>query len=499
MKKFAFILLILSLLLSMAACGRGNIAGKPTQTQMESRETVPGGIQTEPESISPPDVNPPENDEDFEVFRNPKDIYIYPFQKETLATAAEVAQTRAELCESEAGILTFSGYLAYDPILTDITVRQNIAAGLLPEQTESYSGCLAFTLVYSASYDHTKTFLQDTEKDTFCMILSRETAQSPWEVADIGAAPSVYMDAILDPAELGQFGENTVAAYALGDNTYMVYRQDSGNITFSEEHLNPAIHAVWDESDYQVGLPVIPQPGDTAGTWVPTLADSFPDDGACTDMELLEKWMTVEGLTLTDLEARQCEQLVLVVADGSDEAKIVCFEKLSTGTWVSVDSLSRMNGWVGSGGIQHDRQRNSHTSPAGLWSLGTAFGNSERPENLKMPWRTITPNSDWVCDEDSPYFNSWQEKDDPMLSYDWGEDVEHLENYTSAYAYACVIRFNTAPYTIPNRGCAIFFHCGTRHTDGCVALPEEDFTRVLLWMAPERHPFILITGIQKGQ
>lgn len=114
-----------------------------------------------------------------------------------------------------------------------------------------------------------------------------------------------------------------------------------------------------------------------------------------------------------------------------------------------------------------------------------------------MPWRTVTPNSDWVCDEDSAYFNSWQERNDPALFQPWSGDVEHLENYADAYAYACVIRFNTAPYTVPNRGCAIFFHCGSRPTDGCVALPEENFVQVLLWMEPDKHPFILITGNQK--
>lgn len=107
----------------------------------------------------------------------------------------------------------------------------------------------------------------------------------------------------------------------------------------------------------------------------------------------------------------------------------------------------------------HGRKRNSDTSPAGLWSLGLAFGNSQKPAGLKMPWRDVTPNTDWVCDADSIYFNTWQERDDPTVTEAWSDDVEHLEDYPNAYAYACVIRFNTPPYTIPERGCAIFFHC----------------------------------------
>lgn len=484
MKKLTFALLMLSMLLSLEACG----FSPPTETQAEKRETT---------AKVPLDDRPPEKDEDFEIFRKPENIFAYPFSEETLAAAAETAQTQVELCETETGVLTFSGSLAYDPILTDIIIRQKIAAGLLTEQAESYSASIAFTLIYSATYDHTKTFLQDTEKNTLSIILAREAEQSPWEVTEIGTAPSSYMDMLLSPAELARFGEDAVAAYALGNNTYAVYRRDAGKIIFSEEHQKPASSAVWDESDFQEGLPVTPQPGDTSGTWEPALAASFPDDELCTDMGLLEKWMAVEGLSFSDLEARQCEQLVLVVADGDAEADIVCFEKLPVGTWAAVDSFSRMNGWVGSGGIRHDRRRNSHTSPAGLWSLGVAFGNSEKPEGLKMPWRTVTPNSDWVCDEDSAYFNSWQERDDPALSQPWSGDVEHLENYADAYAYACVIRFNTAPYTVPNRGCAIFFHCGSRPTDGCVALPEKNFVQVLLWMEPDKHPFILITGNQK--
>ena len=149
-------------------------------------------------------------------------------------------------------------------------------------------------------------------------------------------------------------------------------------------------------------------------------------------------------------------------------------------------------------GIMHHRKRNTDTSPAGLWSLGLAFGNEAKPEGLNMPWRAITPNSEWVCDEESPYFNTWQERGDPTLAYTWNDDVEHLADYQTQYAYACVICYNTAPYTIPNRGCAIFLHCSTGPTGGCVGLEREDMLRVLLWLNPEENPHILITGYESG-
>lgn len=257
--------------------------------------------------------------------------------------------------------------------------------------------------------------------------------------------------------------------------------------------------AVWDESTYQVGPPITPQPGDTQSTWNPWLANQYPADSDCTDMELLEKWMAVEGLTMEDLDNRGCQQLVLVVARETDGTYTLCYQKQSDGSWAPVSGLTWMQGWTGSNGIMHGRKRHTDTSPAGLWSLGLAFGNSEKPAGLKMPWRDVTPNTDWVCDENSIYFNTWQERDNPAITETWSDDVEHLEDYQNAYAYACVIRYNTPPYTIPERGCAIFFHCSKGATGGCIGLPQSDLVTTLLWLEPEQNPYILISGTEKGE
>ena len=71
------------------------------------------------------------------------------------------------------------------------------------------------------------------------------------------------------------------------------------------------------ESIPQTGEPVFPQPGDTTDTWDPAREGDFPPDARCSPRELLDKWMAVEGLTLADLEARDCRQLVLAVCGAS--------------------------------------------------------------------------------------------------------------------------------------------------------------------------------------
>ena len=253
----------------------------------------------------------------------------------------------------------------------------------------------------------------------------------------------------------------------------------------------------WRGSEPQHGEPIVPQPGDTALTWDPERADSYPADEVCSTAELLEKWLAVEGLTESDLEARNCEQLILVVADGVEMIS-VCYSRQRDGTWIAEPGLEGMAGYVGSRGIAHDRRRSSLQSPAGLWPLGSAFGLEEEPDGLKVPWRDITDRSDWVCDDDSLYFNTWQERDDPTLADDWNRnDTEHLADYDETYTYACIIEYNTPPYVVPNRGCAIFLHVSDHPTEGCVGLLTEDMVRVLQWLDPHRNPHILISGYEK--
>ena len=251
----------------------------------------------------------------------------------------------------------------------------------------------------------------------------------------------------------------------------------------------------WSGSDIQQGDPITPQPGDTSDSWDPKRAKEFPADDACAPMELLEKWMAVEGLSFEDLTQRECGQLLLIISDGGSKAKAFCYSLQKDGSWQAEETLRNMDGYTGSNGIAHDRRRGSKASPAGLWALTSAFGLEEAPEGLKLPWRDITPQSDWVTDARSIYFNTWQERDDPELTAGWRwSDTEHLEDFRETYTYACVIEYNTPPYTVPKRGCAIFLHVSDHPTTGCIGLLSEDMVRVLQWLDPYRSPHILITG-----
>lgn len=252
-----------------------------------------------------------------------------------------------------------------------------------------------------------------------------------------------------------------------------------------------------DEFTPQRGEPILPQPGDTRDTWDPARAQGWPADDACTPTELLGKWMAAEGLTFADLDDRDCRQLVLAVCSEKPGtlSRVCCLEERE-GRWAAAEGMERFPGWCGPNGLNHDRREGDNTSPAGLWPLGLCFGTEEKPAGLRMPWRDITPNSDWVGDHDSPYYATWQEWGTPGLAPYDRKAGEVLSHYPTPYALSCVIRFNAPPFADPKKGCAIFFHVSDHPTAGCIGMLKPDLTRVLTWMEPEKYPHILITGVQ---
>ena len=249
----------------------------------------------------------------------------------------------------------------------------------------------------------------------------------------------------------------------------------------------------YDDSSPQTEEATETDPGNTLATWDISRVDDYQADIFCDPSELLEKWMAVEGLTLEDLDARGCRQLVLVVLKRMTDYNtiVTCYEKNSKGEWAAVDGLTELSGTCGTNGVSHDRYAGDRTSPAGLYQLGTCFGNEGKPKGLKMPWRKITENSVWIGRR-GEYYNTWQEVDE-FEEFDTGSG-EHLIEYTSSYALACVIRYNMKPYMVQGKGAAIFFHVSTTDTAGCIGLPYNDFRSCLLWLNKSKNPYILITG-----
>lgn len=184
-------------------------------------------------------------------------------------------------------------------------------------------------------------------------------------------------------------------------------------------------------------------------------------------------------------EALDCSQLILTAAKGAN-AEISCYERNNQGIWHYNKMLGVVSGFVGKNGVSSNKREGDGCTPAGLFRLGVAFGNKEKPET-KMPYREVTENSYWVDDPKSRRYNTWVEE---LFLNGW-ESAEHLAEYKDSYAYAIVIEYNTS-IILPEKGSAIFLHCGFKPTSGCVAVQEALLLKILKWLDPEKLPGILI-------
>lgn len=196
--------------------------------------------------------------------------------------------------------------------------------------------------------------------------------------------------------------------------------------------------------------------------------------------ELLVELLDKAGYSLEDLGAGQ----LIVVRSSGNEAAIYAFAKDEIGLWQP--SFDEIQGHTGRNSVTSSKAEGDKSTPAGLYTLTQAFGVEADPGSL-LPYRQATQDSYWVDDPKSACYNQWVEG---TADKDWNS-AEHLADYAEAYAYAVVIDYNMSP-PVAGKGSAIFLHCGSRATAGCVSVPRSDMLKLLLWLDPAKDPAILI-------
>lgn len=189
-------------------------------------------------------------------------------------------------------------------------------------------------------------------------------------------------------------------------------------------------------------------------------------------------------------EALTGRQLIVVSAEGND-AVVCCFEANEQGFWSQVGDSAAAK--VGRNGVSWKKTEGDKTTPAGLFELGFAFGNETPPDGIKMEFRSVTPDSYWVDDSSSQYYNQWVEG---AAHQDWAS-AERLADYPAQYALAVVVRYNM-DLPVPGAGSAIFLHCGSNPTLGCIAVAHDKMAEILLWLDQEKAPMILIVADAKA-
>ena len=129
-------------------------------------------------------------------------------------------------------------------------------------------------------------------------------------------------------------------------------------------------------------------------------------------------------------------------------------------------------------------------TPAGIFTLGTAFGYAPRkPANWEMHYRPLTPETDCVDDGASKYYNQIVERKSTIS--DW-KSSEHMRSEGLYYEWGAVIGQNAA--NKPGHGSCVFLHVsdgGGSGTSGCTAMGKAELESVLSWLKPEDGPLIV--------
>lgn len=135
--------------------------------------------------------------------------------------------------------------------------------------------------------------------------------------------------------------------------------------------------------------------------------------------------------------------------------------------------------------LQLTKREGDRRSPAGMFSLGTAFGTSKGPPHaeVRWPWRQTTKGDVFVDDPQSKAYNTWQLE---TPEHDW----KSREDLTQ-YELGIVVEHNRAQ--LAGAGSAIFIHslASSRPTTGCTGLATSDLIELLRWLRPEQHPVLV--------
>lgn len=174
--------------------------------------------------------------------------------------------------------------------------------------------------------------------------------------------------------------------------------------------------------------------------------------------------------------AAQTSQLVLAVGDGSlTGCMVYLFEKGEDSVWRMLLSTP---GFWGRNGISYHTIEGDGTTPAGSYDFGLAFGNASNP-GTALEWVDVNPYMYWIDDINSDYYNLLI--DSRGVPDGWSSG-EHLSQIVPEYNYAVNIEVN--PDRRRDSTSAIFLHCGSKETAGCVGIPENCMVTILQRLRP---------------
>jgi L,D-peptidoglycan transpeptidase YkuD (ErfK/YbiS/YcfS/YnhG family) len=137
-------------------------------------------------------------------------------------------------------------------------------------------------------------------------------------------------------------------------------------------------------------------------------------------------------------------------------------------------------------------------APAGVFSLGTAFGYA--PQALPgwtIPYLSLTPSVECVDDTGSKYYNRIVDRS--VTDLDWNSSEQMLRS-DELYRWGIVVGHNgivaesNINPPVSRGGSCIFLHIWRgpgQGTVGCTAMPQGELESLLAWLDPKRKPLLV--------
>lgn len=201
---------------------------------------------------------------------------------------------------------------------------------------------------------------------------------------------------------------------------------------------------------------------------------------------------------------QSARQLILVVTPdwNTVQGELRRFERPAPGqSWQPVGTAGTIV--VGKNGTAWDplatpavagptKQEGDGRSPAGVFSLGRAFGFAPAAEAawLKLPYLPVVEGIECVDDAASSVYNQIVDRR-TIQKPDWNS-AEKMREVGEAYRWGVVVNYNTP--AVAKRGSCIFLHIGGdggRGTAGCTAMAPDVLRQVMAWIDPVRSPVLV--------
>jgi L,D-peptidoglycan transpeptidase YkuD (ErfK/YbiS/YcfS/YnhG family) len=181
-----------------------------------------------------------------------------------------------------------------------------------------------------------------------------------------------------------------------------------------------------------------------------------------------------------------CGQVILSLV-GYDTGCLWVLEKGAEGWQIALGPFEANMGANGPGKTKAGDKK----TPLGVFTPDIAFGIGDAPDGVSFPWRAITPDSLWIGDSDSQYYNKWVEHGSVPKDYDTAA-CERLSAIQPQYELALNYGYN--PECTPNTGSALFLHVWKAQgvsTAGCTAVSRDAMLAVLRQLDPARKPVFM--------